>query len=323
MCKHKGMHSFFVDDKVITCYDLIIIRGDNLKKNRGFTLIELLAVLVILSVVALATIPAVSGIMDRNKQRLYREQVNLIVRSSKDWALKNSSLLPKKGQDVSYYLELSDLSNDGFIDSDKIYDPRTKQQMHGCIRISLLKKQYQYEYLEKPCSEFTSDLLPVITVSGGDSQKVEVNTTYKLPTVSAKSASGTTLPVTGPVIKSDGVTASSITTTQVGKVYTLTYSASDTVTGYKRNYTVTVTVVDTIPPVITVLGSNKSQTIEVTRNSNFVIPTATVTDNSGKTIKATVSGSVNTKKAGSYDITYLATDNSKNDTALILTVVVK
>ena len=82
----------------------------------------------------------------------------------------------------------------------------------------------------------------------------------------------------------------------------------------------TLTVVDTTPPVITVLGSNKSQTIEVTKGSSFVVPTATVTDNSGASIKATTSGSVNTNKVGTYTITYLATDNAKNDTALILTV---
>lgn len=290
----------------------------NMKK--GFTLIELLAVLVILAFILLATVPAVSGILSRNKQRLYREQVDLIVKTSKDWALKNSSMLPQQNQDVPYYLSLNELSNDGLIDSDKIYDPRTKEQMHGCVRISFSNNQYQYEYLEKDCSEFTDSLLPVITVSGGDNQKVEIKTTYTLPTVTAESASGVSLPVTGPVIKTNGKTVSSITTNELRQVYTLTYSATDTSTGYKRNYTVTLTVVDTKPPVITVLGSNKSQTIQVKKGDNFVIPTATVTDNSGKTIKATTTGSVNTSKTGTYTITYLATDDAKNDTALILTV---
>lgn len=294
-----------------------------MKKNRGFTFIELLAVLVILAFIVLATVPAVSGILDRNKQRLYREQVNLILRSSKDWATKNMDLLPKKGQELPVYIDLADLSSGGFIDSDKIYDPRNKQEMHGCVRITYTKKQYKYEYLEKPCTEFTDSLLPVITVSGGDNQKVEINTTYKLPTVTAKSASGTALTVIGPEIKTDGTKVTSVTTNTLGKVYSLTYNTTDTATGYKREYTMTLTVVDTKPPVITVLGSTSSQTIQVAKGATFVVPTATVTDNSGQTIKAVVSGSVNTSKPGSYDITYMATDNSKNDTALILTVVVK
>ena len=92
----------------------------NMKK--GFTLVELLAVLVILAFILLATVPAVSGILSRNKQRLYREQVDLIVKTSKDWALKNSSMLPQQNQDVPYYLSLNELSNDGLIDSDKIYE---------------------------------------------------------------------------------------------------------------------------------------------------------------------------------------------------------
>ncbi|MBS7020637.1 MAG: DUF5011 domain-containing protein [Firmicutes bacterium] len=294
-----------------------------MKKNRGFTFIELLAVLVILAFIVLATVPAVSGILDRNKQRLYREQVNLIVRSSKDWAAKNLDLLPKKNQDLPLYLDLADLSKGGFIDSDKVYDPRTKQEMHGCVRIQFAKNKYQYEYLEKPCTEYTDSLMPVITVSGGDNQKVEINTTYKLPTVTARSASGTALTVIGPEIKTNGSKVTSITTNKLGQVYTLTYNTTDTATGYKREYTMTLTVVDTKPPVITVLGSTTSQTIQVAKGATFVVPTATVTDNSGQSIKATVSGSVNTSKPGSYDLTYMATDNSKNDTVLIVTVVVK
>ncbi len=292
-----------------------------MKQNKkGFTLIELLAVLVILAFILLATVPAVSSLLSRNKQRLYREQVNLIIKTSKDWALKNSDMIPKKDQDPPYYLSLNELSSDGLIDSDKLKDPRTEEEMHGCVRISYGKNQYSYEYLEKDCSDFTDSLLPVIHIDGGDNQKVEINTTYKLPKVTATSASGVSLPVTGPVIKTNGKTVTSITTNTLRQVYTLTYSASDTSTGYSRNYTMTLTVVDTTPPVITVLGSNKSQTIQVTKGSNFVVPTATVTDNSGISIKATTSGSVNTAKPGTYTITYLATDNAKNDTALILTV---
>lgn len=290
------------------------------QKKKGFTLIELLAVLVILAFILLATVPAISGLLSRNKQRLYREQVNLIIKTSKDWALKNSDMIPKKDQDSPYYLSLNELSNDGLIDSDKLKDPRTEEEMHGCVRISYAKNQYSYEYLEKDCSDFTDSLLPVINIAGGDNQKVEINTTYKLPTVTATSASGVSLPVTGPVIKTNGKTVTSITTNTLRQVYTLTYSATDTSTGYSRNYTMTLTVVDTTPPVITVLGSNKSQTIQIAKGSNFVVPTATVTDNSGASIKATTSGSVNTARTGTYTITYLATDNAKNDTALILTV---
>lgn len=290
------------------------------QKKKGFTLIELLAVLVILAFILLATVPAVSGILSRNKQRLYREQVNLIIKTSKDWALQNSSMVPSDEQDPPYYLSLAELANEGLIESSNLKDPRTEQDMHGCIRISYEKNQYSYEFLEKDCSEFTDSLLPVIHIQGGDNQKVEINTSYTLPSVTATSASGESLAVTGPVIKTNGQTVTEIKTNQLRQVYTLTYSTTDTSTGYQRNYTMTLTVVDTISPVITVLGSNQSQTIEVTKGSTFVTPTATVTDNSGDSIQATTSGSVNTSKTGTYTITYLATDNSKNDTALILTV---
>ena len=104
-----------------------------MRKKNGFTLVELLAVLVILSFILIATVPAVSGILSRNRQRLYRDQVDTILRVSKDWALKNSDLLPSDGN--TYYLTLGELAAEGLIESDEIYDPRTEERMRGCVLI--------------------------------------------------------------------------------------------------------------------------------------------------------------------------------------------
>ncbi len=292
-----------------------------MRKKNGFTLVELLAVLVILSFILIATVPAVSGILSRNRQRLYRDQVDTILRVSKDWALKNSDLLPSDGN--TYYLTLGELAAEGLIESDEIYDPRTEERMRGCVLIENSANKYTYSYEEKECSEFTENLLPVIEVVGGANQETEINEPYQLPAVTAHSASGKVLSVGEPEIRTNGSVVSSVTTTQLNQVYSITYSAVDDETGYERKYTMTLTVVDTTKPVISVMNYTESTTIEVNRNSNFQIPTATVTDNSGETIQAEVDGSVNTSKADTYELTYMATDSSGNTSVLILTVVVK
>ena len=195
--------------------------------------------------------------------------------------------------------------------------------MRGCVLIENSANKYTYSYEEKECSEFTENLLPVIEVAGGANQETEINEPYQLPAVTAHSASGKVLSVGEPEIRTNGSVVSSVTTTQLNQVYSITYSAVDDETGYERKYTMTLTVVDTTKPVISVMNYTESTTIEVNRNSNFQIPTATVTDNSGETIQAEVDGSVNTSKADTYELTYMATDSSGNTSVLILTVVVK
>ncbi|MBQ4633790.1 MAG: type II secretion system protein, partial [Bacilli bacterium] len=44
-------------------------------KRRAFTLVEVLAVVVILGILGLITYPILNGIIDKNKQKLYDEQM--------------------------------------------------------------------------------------------------------------------------------------------------------------------------------------------------------------------------------------------------------
>src|SRR5262245_22894587 len=80
---------------------------------------------------------------------------------------------------------------------------------------------------------------------------------------------------------------------------------------------------DTVPPVITITGSNP---MTVTLNSAFVDPGATATDNSNFTITVTNNSSVtnpNVNLAGTYIITYSATDHAGSMAVATRTVVVE
>lgn len=69
------------------------------------------------------------------------------------------------------------------------------------------------------------------------------------------------------------------------------------------------TTIDTIPPIITLNGSNP---MSVTLGNSYTEPGATVSDNIDDSLEAVITGTVNTSTIGAYTITYTATDNSGN-----------
>ena len=62
-------------------------------KNKGFTLVELLAVITILGLLAIITIPTVTNMMSKQKEKLYYDQLNQLIRVSQNWATDNTKFL--------------------------------------------------------------------------------------------------------------------------------------------------------------------------------------------------------------------------------------
>lgn len=79
-------------------------------------------------------------------------------------------------------------------------------------------------------------------------------------------------------------------------------------------------VTDTTPPAIVLLGDNP---MTISYGGIYTEPGATVTDNCDSGLIAVITGTVNTAKAGSYTVTYTATDNSGNTATEARTVIVK
>jgi hypothetical protein len=103
-------------------------------------------------------------------------------------------------------------------------------------------------------------------------------------------------------------------------MYTITYTATDT---YRNSSTIDriVTVKNMKPPVITLYTTDESTTVNVNDMSSFVAPTATALDTYSATALDTYSATVEVQndsissveyKAGSYTITYSATDRDGN-----------
>ena len=117
--------------------------------KKGFTLIELLAVIAVLALIASVVFPAINSAIQSSREKAYNDQVAIIEKASKEWALENTTLLPELNSNDSYELPLSTLVSEGYISEDEVIDPRTKETMNGSVDIEAPKNYNQYTYTYK------------------------------------------------------------------------------------------------------------------------------------------------------------------------------
>ena len=146
---------------------------------------------------------------------------------------------------------------------------------------------------------------PVITLTGANPQTVEVGSAYtELGATASDNYDGD---ISGSIV----IDASAVNTSVLGS-YSVTYDVSDSEGNGATQVVRTVDVVDTTPPVITLVGSNP-QTIEV--GGSYTELGATATDNvdGGLTGSIVIDASaVNTTVVGSYPVTYDVSDGNGN-----------
>lgn len=111
--------------------------------KKGFTLIELLAVIVVLGIVSLIIIPKVNKILKNQKRNLYEEQVKIIEKMAEAYGAKNTEVLPDSGV---VYIPLDDIVASGLLKQGDLKDPRSEEQMVGCVAVSFDENYNQYSY---------------------------------------------------------------------------------------------------------------------------------------------------------------------------------
>ena len=114
-------------------------------KDKGFTLIELLAVVVILALLALVTIPAVSKQLNNSKDSLYNTQILNIKSAAETWGADNLFKLPEDGNCIT--VTLGYLKDGGYIDT-SVDNPKTGEKFSDNDTFVNIKKSgnsYIYE----------------------------------------------------------------------------------------------------------------------------------------------------------------------------------
>lgn len=152
--------------------------------KKGFTLVELLAVIAILGLLIAIISPVVKNLINDSKDSLSEQQKKLVVEATKKYMIEHSELLPEGSNRAIVYM--SDLIDKGVIDNDKIIDPKSKEEINGCVVVSYNNEFNQYDY---NYSDNENDCLITVTFDpeggsvGTTSKQVKLNSTYgELPT---------------------------------------------------------------------------------------------------------------------------------------------
>lgn len=149
--------------------------------KKGFTLIELMAVLIILSIILVITVPKIMKYVSDSKEKAYQTQVQTIENAAKTFAINGNILLPDEGETV--YITVQDLISTGTLNSKEIINPKTSEKMNGYVLISYNKsyEQYEYVYVDEVAQNLTSALGPVYEVSKEEKWATSKNVTISFP----------------------------------------------------------------------------------------------------------------------------------------------
>ena len=79
--------------------------------KKGFTLVELLAVIVVLGLISLLTIPAVDRIIKDNREKADDVNVDTILNAAFDYVQQNPSKIPESNNDATTEFTLEDVIN--------------------------------------------------------------------------------------------------------------------------------------------------------------------------------------------------------------------
>ena len=114
--------------------------------KKGFTLVEILAVITIIGVLALLTVPAIDSIIRENKKETLEVQKNQIIDSLKEYAASNALWL-----DDTTIITLGDLKKSGFIDKD-VRNPETNECFKNSTKLKIRRQDnsFIYEIDENP-----------------------------------------------------------------------------------------------------------------------------------------------------------------------------
>jgi prepilin-type N-terminal cleavage/methylation domain-containing protein len=278
--------------------------------NKGFTLVELLATIVIISVVAVISVPTIGNIISDMSNKVYIESEKTLARTGQNYFLTNNELLPIELGESSF-IKLDQLV--AVAAAEKIIDPKDQQECEGYLIVSKpTANSYEYEPYIKcgtnystPLYDMESAMEPNILILGANPFDLLVGEAYIDEGAKARDKYGNN-------ITSQIIVDNQVNTNVIGS-YQVLYSVTDA-DGVSKTVSRIVNVIDTIPPVITLTAPVPPAFYTLYQDGMFNEPGYIATDNSDGTITARVqvTHDIAPGLPGNYTVTYTVADDSGN-----------
>ncbi|MBQ9011785.1 MAG: type II secretion system protein [Bacilli bacterium] len=129
--------------------------------KKAFTLVELLAVLVIIGIIALITVPVIQNVINDSKVKACNQQLYTIKKAAQNYVTD----LIANGQDVPTSVSISTLYTNGFLDDLDIKNPVTGEAFGSDFSVSITSSDdMHYKY------SFENDVCVVSSGSGGSEE---------------------------------------------------------------------------------------------------------------------------------------------------------
>lgn len=109
-----------------------------MKKN-GFTLVEVLGVLVILSVLAMISVPLINSSLNSGKEKLSKVQKKQLIKGLKNYYAENLSDFSNINETGNICKSVNELKDGGYL-PDELKDPKTGKAVDDDLEVCVSKK---------------------------------------------------------------------------------------------------------------------------------------------------------------------------------------
>lgn len=123
-----------------------------MKKN-GFTLIELLGTIAILAALIIIITPKIFKHFQTSENISEQEQMNTLIDVARIYMGDHAELLPS--ENGVKIITIPELKTAGLIKTNQVLNPKTREELTGCIVVRYLNNKYEYLYEEENCTVIT------------------------------------------------------------------------------------------------------------------------------------------------------------------------